>query len=1353
MEAYTEIIEPTQVTSCVGCYFLTPERKQLIVAKTHILQIFDPIQTQQGIKLQLIQLYKVHGCITDLKALRISGADLDYVVVLTKYAKFSIVKWDATTAAISTVLLHFYEKALQDQTIENLLYLELLVEPTHSLVVCLRFKNLMTFLPFEVEHEDDSDDDGYAIDSASTDANANASFDSSFIMDAASLDSSLGDVIDLQFLHNYREPTVGVLLQSKYTWAGMLPKVKDNVVYTVLTVDLVAKLTVLVLKVENLPYDIDRVIALPAPLNGALLIGCNELLHVDNGGIVRRIAVNEFIASVTSLTKNYVDQLMLRLRLENCTVIPLPYDSRVLLIANDGTLYYVAFDMDGKAIKRMLLIPVDPPKASTEDLRLLAEALRVVNPGEATCLDNNLVFIGGCTSDAVLVGYTYQNLKNKELRLEVVSGEKDQGNSKTSELNEDDADDDGLYDDDDEDKALYGDESITATAPKTAQLQFVRHDKLSNHGPLTLVAIGLLLTEKFKLNLANPSFQETNIVSGGGSGTDACLHVMTPTIQPHILSSLLFSHVNRMWTINKQFLITSDDANAKLEIFQIEKLYARLKTKDFRHKELTIAMHELHDGQNILQVTPKLIVLYTDKFKKKMDMLSEISLEVVMSYLKDEFLMIFLASGAVSILSINAYNDSYTTIAPPSILGDTIITLGYITNSKLLNVVSEDASVLKPRGSKRLVVGGQVSNTDAATAKFVNSRKQKTFILVTGDNRVVAFTRQHADQCYQLDDIAKGLEHLKIAAFEQRDTEPDPTIKQVVFTELGDSHHKQEYLTVLTVGGEVVMYRLYFNGVNFAMVKERDLRTTGAPDNAYPLGTTVERRLVYFSDLNGYTALFVTGITPYLILKSIHLVPRIFKFLQIAAVSAAPYNDHRVRNGLVFLDQKQNARICELPVENVNYDNYWPIRRIAVGESITGVAYHEHLNTYVVATSKLVPYEAVDEQNVAIVGTDIDKMPASTDCGSIKLVSPLNWLTIDTIPFDNGEVVMSMKTMILDVGLSTSKFKSKREFVAVGTGRYRMEDLAANGLFNLYEIIDIIPEPGRPETNHKFKRYFREVTKGAVTAVAEVLGRFLVAQGQKIIVRDLQDTGVVSVAFIDTLVYVSEAKAFGNLVLLGDTLKLVWLVAFDAEPFRMVLLGKDLQYTDVNCADFICNGNQIYIAIANNNNVLLVLEYDPDDPALSNGLILIHRALFAINSHVTSMHSMPRAEETLVDKEIMRAITGDWKSIGVTVDGGVFCIVPLSESTYRRLYLLQQQMTDKEYHICGLNPRLNRFHAQMLSDTNVNIRPMLDYEVIRYFKRLNNDRRSAIAAKVSTTNSVQEVWKDLIELENVSNSV
>lgn len=1314
MDAYYEFLEPSRVSHCVGCNFISPTTKHLVVVKTSLLQVFEVAGTaKRGFKLRLLDQFKLYGTVTALKKFRTAHSpDLDYILVATKAAKVSMVRWDHQTHSIATESLHYYEKSIQAATYETLTDSELIVEPNRNSCFCVRFKNLLTFLPFSTPDDDDDDmDDENDTKHKYKLGYESEAFGSSFMVDAQSLEPSIGTIVDMQFLYNYREPTLAILSLKAATWTGLLPKVKDNITFHVMTVDLSTRATTTVLKIDNLPFDIDRLVPLAHPLNGCLLMGCNEIIHVDNGGVVRRLAVNQYTQDTTASIKNYHDQTDLNLMLENSAVTQLPNDNRVLLTLSSGILYHINFEVDIKTIKRFSLEAVPENHYSSVQLTF---------PGQSAVLDSNLVFMANSNGNSPLVEIKY-------LRDEQVT---EQVKAKDEEM---DGDEDLYQDDNSGEKVVV----------RKGDIKYVRHDELVNHGPVSDFTLGKYSSERFKANLVNPNLNDVCIVSNGGSHKQACLNIFAPSVQPVIRSSLTFSQVNRMWNINNKYLITSDDLNQKSEIFQIEKSYSRLKSKDFINNEITIAMHELNNGKYILQITPKHIEVFNSKFKRHMtfdDELKEMMKEdlIISSTVHDDFLMIFFASGEVLIYSVDTQSQSLTKINIPQILGDTIITTGYVTNSRLLNAVNNDSNLLV-KGTKRKH-GGHTVNDESRDKELGSLLKM--FVLVTGDNRIVAFGRDHNERCYQLNDVEKFSDELNLGFFEPRNTYPDPFIKQIVFNIIGDKYSKEEYLTVLTVGGEIYMYKLFFDGLNFKLKKEKDLLITGAPDNAYPAGTSIERRLVYVPIVSGFSSIFVTGVVPYFITRTRHSIPRIFKFTKIAVQSFASFSDSKVTNGLIFLDNDKNARICELP-RDFTYDNALPVKKIQIGETVKSVTYHELSHTYVVSTYREIPYKALDEEGNPIAGLKEDKPSACSYKGSLKLISPYNWTVIETIELRDNEIAMSVKSMVLDIGSSTKRFKHRKELLVVGTGRYRMEDLGANGAFKIFEIIDIIPEPGKPETNHKFKEYNTEDTKGAVTSICDVSGRFLVAQGQKIIVRDVQDDGVVPVAFLDTAVYVSETKSFGNLVILGDSLKSVWLAGFDAEPFRMIMLGKDLQLVDVSCAEFLSKDSEVYVLIAGNNNVMHLVQFDPEDPTSSNGQRLVHRASFNVNASTTCMRMLPKNEE------INTQYTDVFQTVGSCVDGSFFTVFPVNEFTYRRMYILQQQITDKEYHFAGLNPRLNRFGGEAYDDSQAGVKPILDHQVIKRYAKLNEDRKHTLAQKVSSKGAYQEIWKDLIEFENV----
>ncbi|WPK24037.1 hypothetical protein PUMCH_001291 [Australozyma saopauloensis] len=1343
MNAYDVFLEPSAVSKSLACNFISSNEKHLVVGKATTLEIYEVLRLKNGqplasdYKLKLIALYKLQGLITDLCAIRTAeNPHLDYVLVSTKSAKVSCIKWNPYKHNIATVSLHYYEHVLQNLTYETVYESSLTVSPSQNSVFCLRRNNMLVLLPFNrVEEEIDGEEDGHAksmdvVEGEKKDEDRERGqvplFGSSTVVDIETVDPTVGEIIDFQFLHNYRDPTLAIVSHRKSTWAGVLPKEKDTVLFTVLSLDVQTASTTTILQIENLPYDIHKVVPLPSPLSGSLLLGCNEIIHVDNSGITRRIALNSYTTDITSSIKSFQDQTDLDIKLENCTVCAIPNDSRVLLALENGDFYYATFEVDGKTIKKFAIEPID---------KNLYQSLQKYQHSGIIALDDNLLFFMGTTCNSVLVELSYTSSDDNNA---VDKGEAIEVTTSDSKMLDND-DDEDLYDEDDKDKEKE---------VKSGQIEFIVRDELFNHAPISSFALGNYSTEKIVAKLPNPSFNDVSIFAAGGLGLSGQLNIITPTIQPIIKSSLRFSQLNRLWTINNKYLITSDDLNQKSELFDVNQSYARLSPKHFVNNELTIAMHELNHGQFILQVTPRHIIMFSNKFRKVLSLdkgLKELEDgDIINSVFNDDFLMIFFSSGEVVIYSVDSENKSFTRIELPMSLQDTIITTGYIANSKLLNAVLKDLNLITNRGQKRK------RNGDAASLKAVSpiEGKQMIFILVTGDNRIVLFGRDHKDVCFQLDFVNIFSDTLQINFFDINSGDPDPFIKQVILNDLGDEFTKEEYLTILTVGGEIYSYKLYFDGESYSLIKQYNLPMTGAPFNAYAHGTSIERRMIYFPNINGTTCIMVTGVIPYLITRSRHSQVRIFKFSKIPIVSFVPYSDEKIKNGLIYLDTKKNARIVELP-NDFNYDNTWPIKKIYIGETVKSVAYHETSRTVILSTFKEIPYDCIDEEGNPIVGLKTEKPRTFNYKGQIRLISPLSWTTIDTIELLDNEVGLQIKSVVLDVGSETKRFKSKKEFVLLGTGRLRMEDLACNGSYKILEIIDIIPEPGKPETNHKFKEFTEEATKGAVTSICDVSGRFLVAQGQKMIVRDIKDNTAVSVAFLDASVYVSETKSFGNLVLFGDTLKSVSLAGFDAEPFRMIPLGKDLHELDVSSADFVAYDQDIHIIVADNDKALHVLLYNPDDPSSSNGQRLLHRSTLNTNFNTTCTRSLAKHEQI---NPWLDPTTLPFQVVGSTVEGAMYTVFPVSEATYRRMYILQQQLIDKEFHACGLNPKLNRF-ALVKNESSLSLRPLLDCELLRKYSKLNQDRMRTLGQKVSIKNVSVDLWKDLIEFENVLNNL
>ena len=90
-------------------------------------------------------------------------------------------------------------------------------------------------------------------------------------------------------------------------------------------------------------------------------------------------------------------------------------------------------------------------------------------------------------------------------------------------------------------------------------------------------------------------------------------------------------------------------------------------------------------------------------------------------------------------------------------------------------------------------------------------------------------------------------------------------------------------------------------------------------------------------------------------------------------------------------------------------------------------------------------------------------------------------------------MVTSVRCTPLEISDVTHK---QKVLIAVGTISQRGEGFAARGGVYVFDIIDVVPEPGRPETGTKLHAVSKEDTKGGVTSIMGLAGLLGTAQGR-----------------------------------------------------------------------------------------------------------------------------------------------------------------------------------------------------------------------------------------------------------------
>lgn len=1356
MEVYNQFFNPSTSLLALYCNFTGKNDENLIVSKGNLLQVFkivdasinssnqylETIELEEykselntNYKLLLISEYPLNGKILDIHKIRPDNENIDYLLISTETAKISIVKWNPLDHLISVVSLHYYETVLASLLVEKLKTSDVIhrTDPNNGCSI-MHVDDLFVFLPFKNKHKlIDDDDDGYDleieddyhpivenkqnINRIETESITKSDlFSESFILNAKTLHSDLKNIIDVQFLHSYRNPTIAILYAPESeTWTGYLSEVKDNIKIIVLSLDLEQKSADVIIEIDKLPYDLERIIPLNNPINGFLLLGCNEIIHINSLGSVKGIFVNEFYETTSSFELK--DQGSLDLFLEFSEFCQIN-DGEVLLITKEGIFYTLIFDDIGGVSNLNRIVMND--KSKYLDVKI-PSVLDIVNiPGK------NMIFVCSNGNDAMLINWEYQtknqiNLTNDDgATNEIFDGEEDFW----------------LYENNNN-EIQQNDELNTSLT----NCKFTILDKLINIGPLSDFTTGFISNEPKLHGLPNPNYKETAIVGSSGLNESGALSILLPTVKPLIKSSLKFSNASKIWTIKNhnnetKYLITTDEKTCKTQIFEVAKEYKEYKSKSFRGNAFSIQFGSIaiDDKIRAVQVVSHKIHVYNLAFNH----ITTLTLdnEINHSVIYDNYIVLLMKTGEIEILEYDETTKTLEKMDLPALLNFLIFTNAWISKSSLLNHATPS--------KKRDKDGNLVDVTQ-------NFEEEVLFWLVTADNRLLVFRKDHLERVHEFKNIHKMSEYLQLSNMDPNyEADVDPILKQCIYTKLGDGFDKKNYLIVLTFGGEIIMYESFFDPLQqcFRFIKANSLfqlPITGAPGNSYSYATKIERNLFKIDNLQGSNVVMITGAMPFIIYKQYNSFPRMFKFTSVPLLYFAPFSTDVCIDGLITIDNKKSCRMVQLDL-SFDYSNKLPVRKCHIGETVNKIAYHESLNVFIISTINQQKFNLLDtEGNDTLEYNKNLRKPATNYIGQVKLISSEKWTIIDTLDLEENEVCTSLDVL----ALKNNGTDGAKVAVFIGTSIFQSEDISTTGSWKAFDIINVVPEPDKPEAKYKLKPLSSEKAKGPVLDACAVDGRFAIIQGQRMLVRMLKSDGSAApVAFTDTSLYSGKVKAFENLMIVGDLYHSVSLYGFDAEPYRMIPLAKDEHNMKLTECEFIVHNQNLYILASDENSVLYILQYDPYDPQSLKGNKLLRKTAIQSNSLTTKMISCNRRSSlfSMVNTLPIRTdVDLGFEVIGSNIDGSFYKVSPINEYQYRRLYALQNYINDKTHHWLGLNPRMNAM-GNLQDELAVIKRPFIEYRLLAKFNGMNEDKKKMFSIRLGK-DALVDIYRDMISLQ------
>lgn len=915
MQAYTEIIPPTAVSHAIVAPITSKSALNLVVAKTSLLQIFEirtvsdstaPIAnslqqyptfnsrlssvTGPRQKLVLIGEFALAGTVTSLASAKVpstlSGGDI--LLVSTKTAKVSVVEWDPLTNSITPQSIHYYEDqpelenpALSDPSVYPAW---LCVDPDSTCALFKFGKRSLAIIPFRqstnpsaedadamVEDDDDSRPQRKAgrAGQVATDKRQLPPLPTlpSYTLITTHLDPLIREPIDMAFLHEYREPTLGILYTTNPRSLALAALQTVTLTFVIYTLDVSGRARTKLFSVPNLPQDMFKVVPMPLPVGGVLLIGTGQLIHVDQSGKTFAVAVNPFALQNTSFSMN--DQSHLNLKLEHSIVTRISHNlSSLLLVLRSGGLATLNFKMEGRNLSGIEVDPVSPDRG------------RDLVGGTASCaavVGLNTVFIGSAQSDGVLFECTSSmpEMLRKRTHADIL------GRAEPQVSNEDAMDDDDDIYGTGSDKIIKKSDVGGITNEIPPDISFVLQDVLPNYAALTEPAV---ITRRRAKQTSDAVPKKVDLVLPTGINRNGSLSFLSrsvPTSTRQKVSTPL--PAKRVFTATVKgeapstLLIvdhsTADTSGASTVWRPSEFGVEEIQGTDFEHDLETRFAGTLAGGSLVVQVTPSEIRTYDQDLN-----LSEIH------PMADE------ETGTEFTIQHASFADPYVLV----IRDDASVVVLRIDDSNELQEVKRGEQLQEIAWTSGCLHNWTTEGSDATM--YLLSEKGALHMYALPDV---------SSPVYVAEDLRNLPSVLTASSSSRRGGVPEP-LAEILVAELGDVEVNSPHLIVRTEGGDVELYEPFSttsHATSYLDPKQlrwakRPCSLVGSLGSAAPgvvLGPMAEtdqprHPMVPLRGVAGRHAVFVPGALPAFIFKEASSLPRILPYERADVFSAALWN-------------------------------------------------------------------------------------------------------------------------------------------------------------------------------------------------------------------------------------------------------------------------------------------------------------------------------------------------------------------------------------------------------------------------------------------------------------------------------
>ncbi|WFD35084.1 mRNA cleavage and polyadenylation factor subunit [Malassezia cuniculi] len=487
-------------------------------------------------------------------------------------------------------------------------------------------------------------------------------------------------------------------------------------------------------------------------------------------------------------------------------------------------------------------------------------------------------------------------------------------------------------------------------------------------------------------------------------------------------------------------------------------------------------------------------------------------------------------------------------------------------------------------------------------------------------------------------------------------------------------------IRMCTIGDMPSLVVMYASG-HLAIFEARPAHDDDGPQVGIPFGfVRLESRVIHSAGrlalvvFGGQQAVVVPGTTSIVILRDAKggLQLRSLDIQLEAAAALGPWRLAAVQHG--------GARLVSF--EAVALDGPVPYIRWSTGREYSHVAVHSTTGCIVAASVQPIDFVLYGDDEAPVQDPALDPGSTKSVRGAIELFPRLGEEPNDGYELGPNETVLALHTPDLDC---QDRPEGRRQFVVAGTVTSTGEDRTAKGHFYVFEISGAVPFPEDRESDTlRLRLLCREETRAPVTALSDLNGFLVAAVGQKLLVRSFEyQSWLVTIAFYDTAFYVTDIKRLKSVLLLTDIHRSTYFIAFQEEPAKLLLLGRDYNIGHRTAGAFLIDGRTATLVTAAPDGCLRLLDFNPSNPTSHGGQRLLVR---------TEYHSAGSVTASMI---LRHAYTPDGEPAASEVmlvkqNGAIDMLVPVPERTFNTLQLFQSMLVRSVRHTAGLNPRAFR---------------------------------------------------------------